>query len=60
MNQNYLKFYFSIFATIAWGGVVRTVIKTFQLSIPYTVVLLITGLVLGLGSRINPEFCETW
>lgn len=60
MNENYLKFYFSVFITIAWGGAVRTVIKTFQLSIPYTVVLLITGLVLGLGSHINPEFCETW
>lgn len=60
MNANYLKVYCSLFATIAWGGAVRTVIKTFQLSIPYTVVLLITGLVLGLGSRVDAHFCETW
>jgi NhaP-type Na+/H+ or K+/H+ antiporter len=60
MNNNYLKFFLSVFLAIAWGGAVRTVIKTFELSIPYTVVLLVTGLLLGLGARINLEFCEKW
>lgn len=60
LNSNHLKFYFSLFATIAWGAAVRTVISTFELSIPYTVVLTITGLVIGMGSRVNVYFCETW
>jgi len=60
MNENYLKFYLSVFLVIAWGGIVRTVIKTFEFSIPYTVVMLISGVLLGLGARVTISFCEVW
>jgi len=60
LNHHNLKIIFSLFMAIAWGACVRTILRVFHLSIPYTVVLMISGLLIGLGSQINLTFCETW
>jgi len=45
---------------MALGAVVRTVINIYDLNFPYTVILMVAGIILGFGTRINEDFCESW
>jgi len=50
-----LKILFTLFVIILWGALVRTVINALKLTIPYTVVLMISGLLIGFISKI---YCD--
>ncbi|CAG7640037.1 unnamed protein product [Allacma fusca] len=64
-NAKNLRFFMSLFSIILWGAIVRSILRTTGLCIPYTVLLMITGLLVGLGTRIIPYTkweggCQEW
>lgn len=48
------KMLFTLIMIVLWGAVVRAVINAFELNVPYTVVLLVSGLIVG---AISKQFC---
>jgi len=54
-----VNFFLSLFLIIAWGAFVRTVLRILNISVPYTVALMLTGLGFGALTRIE-SFCPFW
>ena len=50
-----LQMLFVLMLMIAHGAFVRTILRYFKLSIPYTVVLMLSGLILG---YLSSKFCQ--
>ena len=44
---------FTLMMMCAWGATVRAIAKRFQIKIPYTVILLISGAVIGALSHVK-------
>jgi NhaP-type Na+/H+ or K+/H+ antiporter len=49
------KMPFTLIMIVAWGAMVRSVLKCYDISLPYTVVLMISGLIIGAFSK---AYCE--
>ncbi|OXA50331.1 Sodium/hydrogen exchanger 7 [Folsomia candida] len=52
-----LRMLFSLFVIILWGALTRTLLRVLKLNIPYTVVLMFSGIVVGVIARY---YCPTW
>jgi hypothetical protein len=49
------KMLFTLIMIVAWGAMVRSVLKCYEIALPYTVVLMISGLIIGAFSK---AYCE--
>lgn len=58
-NRNYLKFFLSLFLIVSLGALTRTLLRVFEVNIPYTVILMIFGLMIGFISW-NSTACTMW
>ncbi|CAG7734240.1 unnamed protein product [Allacma fusca] len=56
-DPNNLRILLVLILMIAYGAFIRTVIKIFELKIPYTVLLMLSGLLIGCLSN-NAHLCE--
>jgi len=43
---------FTVIAIVTWGALVRVILNSFEIPIPYTVILMLSGLLVGVFAKV--------